>query len=255
MATTVPVNHWPEPKCAKAFWGQHQLAAYKELLADTVAWLEPEPGERWLDLGCGGGQLTRALWRAADGQLDYIIGSDCAAANEKAYARHREELDVTAARLRLVPADFSHGLPFAQEGQFDGVVSGLAIQYAEHFSPSEGRWTTEAYDALLREVCRVLRPGGRFIFSVNVPEPKWVKVALNSIFDIFSVRSPLRYLKNALAMWQYGGWLKRQARTGRFHYLSRETVVPKLKAAGFEKIEARRSFVRQAYVFRCRKPG
>ena len=35
---------------------------------------------------------------------------------------------------------------------------------------------------------------------------------------------PLNYLKNAWRMWTYGGWLKRQARAGRFHYLSAETV-------------------------------
>jgi ubiquinone/menaquinone biosynthesis C-methylase UbiE len=249
------VNHWPEPKCAKAFWSQHDLAPYQELLRDTVAWLEPEPGERWLDLGCGGGRLSRALWEAADGQLDRLVASDCAAVNADAYARLRADLGIAEERLRFIPADFSHGLPFAADTSFDGVVSGLAIQYAEHYSARDDRWTTKNYDRLLHEVNRVLVPGGRFVFSVNVPEPKWGKVALFSLFDVFSVRKPLQYLKNAWAMWHYGRWLKREARTGRFHYLPSQDIMTRLQAAGFTNIEVRRSYARQAYIFRARKPA
>jgi SAM-dependent methyltransferase len=250
---TASINHWPEPKCARAFWSQHELPPYQELLADTVAWLQPKAGERWLDLGCGGGQLSRALWRAADGPLDQVIASDCAAANADAYSRLRQELHVSEDHLRFIPADFSHGLPFARASQFDGVVSGLAIQYAEHYA--DGRWTTRAYDALLREVYRVLKPGGRFVFSVNVPEPKWAKVALDSLLGCGSLGRSLRFFKNAWAMWRYGGWLKREARLGRFHYLSAREVDAKLKAAGFVSIDNRRSYSRQAYIFRAYKAG
>src|SRR5262245_3424165 len=110
-AASSSVNHWSEPKCAKAFWSQHELAPYQELLRDAVAWLAPEPGDRWLDLGCGGGRLSRALWQAAHGELDLILASDCAAANAEAYARLRQDLHTTEEHLRFVPADFSNGLP------------------------------------------------------------------------------------------------------------------------------------------------
>ena len=63
---TIPaaVNHWPQSSCAKAFWSQHEAPAYQQLLADTAAWLDPQPGEHWLDLGCGCGQLSQALWKS-----------------------------------------------------------------------------------------------------------------------------------------------------------------------------------------------
>ena len=60
-------------------------------------------------------------------------------------------------------------------------VSGLAIQYAESYSETEQRWTQEAFDRLLREVHRVLKPGAAFVFSVNVPEPSWGRVALGGV--------------------------------------------------------------------------
>src|SRR5207244_8554256 len=132
-------------------------------------------------------------------------------------------------------------------------VSGLAIQYAECHRPGMG-WTTDAYEALLREVHRVLRSGGRFVFSVNVPEPAWGKVGLRSLPYIFGAHRPLRLLKNIARMWRYGAWLKREARRGRFHYLPIGDVIARLEAAGFERIAHRFSYAEQAYIIRCRKP-
>ena len=30
MPATPAVNYWPDNKCAKAFWGQHELPPYRE---------------------------------------------------------------------------------------------------------------------------------------------------------------------------------------------------------------------------------
>src|SRR5581483_9860876 len=159
-------NYWPDAKCAKAFWGQHEVPPYRQLRADTLDWAAPGPGEHWLDLGCGGGAITKAIWERTAGQVAEVVGTDCAAANEAAYARLRETLrPPPGKRVRFVCHDFSDGLgPFA-DGGFDHVVSGLSISYAESYDAAAGRWTTAAYDRLLAEVVRVLRPGGRFVFS------------------------------------------------------------------------------------------
>jgi ubiquinone/menaquinone biosynthesis C-methylase UbiE len=253
----VPVNYWLDAACAKAFWGQHELPAYRQLLADTTAWIDPQPGERWIDLGCGGGQLTRALWEKSHGTLAEIVALDCAAANERAIRKLRGTMSPPAAagQVRFLHADFSSGLADCPDDRFDGAVSGLAIQYAESFCPVRRCWTRDAYDQLLHDVCRVLRPGGCFVFSVNVSEPSWLRVALSGVWGFLRSSHPLHYLKNSWRMWTYGGWLKRQARTGRFHYLPAETVQDKLSEAGFERIAYRLSFARQAYVLRCYKPA
>ena len=109
-----------------------------------------------------------------------VVGLDCAAANAAAYDRLRPRL-VAAARPRVGFGrhDFSTGLDPLADGSFDHAVSGLPISYAESFDPNErAGGPTAAYDRLLGEVYRVLRPGGRFVFSVNVPEPSWAGVAL-----------------------------------------------------------------------------
>jgi ubiquinone/menaquinone biosynthesis C-methylase UbiE len=249
------INYWPDTKCARAFWGQRELPPYRRLLADTTDWLDPRSGERWLDLGCGSGQLTRALWGKSHGQVGEVIGLDCAAVNERAIQKLCGLLRPTpaAGQVRFVQADFSKGLPDWADASVNGVVSGLAIQYAESYSPQEDRWTTAAYDRLLHEVHRVLRPGGRFVFSVNVPDPSWGKVALSSLTGVLQASRPVRYVRDALRMWRYGGWLTHEARRGRFHYLPLENLREKLSAAGFTGVDHRLSFAGQAYVVRCLK--
>ena len=248
-------NYWPKTKCARAFWGQQELPPYRRLLADTTSWLNPAAGEHWLDLGCGSGQLTRAVWEKSGGQVAEIVALDCAATNEQSIARLYDLVRPLPqpGQLRFLRGDFSAGLPYWEEAVFDGVVSGLAIQYAESYSEARGCWTTEAYDHLLAEVHRVLRPGGRFVFSVNVPEPAWYRVGLTALHGLFTSPRPTRFIRNALRMLRYGSWLKQEARRGRFHYLPRETVLAKLEEAGFRCIEVRTTYASQAFLFRCHK--
>lgn len=254
MSVSTVHNHWKDAKCAKAFWSQHELPPYKALLADTVAMADPGPGEQWLDLGCGQGCLTQAIWERSAGRLAEVVGVDIAPQNADCYARLQNQLTKSAPeKIRFVCQDFSQGLGQFSDESFDHAISGLSISYAESYDQVKGAWTTAAYDRILAEVCRVLRPGGRFVFSVNVPEPGWLKVGVRSLPAIFRTPRPLRFLKSSLRMLRYGGWLKREARLGRFHYLPHEEVTSRLLNAGFVDVEHQLSYVKQAFVFRARK--
>jgi ubiquinone/menaquinone biosynthesis C-methylase UbiE len=249
-------NHWPDAKCAKAFWSQQEVRPYRRLLADTLDWCAPAAGERWLDLGCGSGPLTRGLWERSGGAVAEVVGLDCAAVNERAYARLRAELTPAPGdRVRFARHDFSGGLGVLPDRSFDHAVSGLSISYAESYSEAEGRWTTAAYDRVLAEVFRVLKPGGRFVFSVNVPEPAWWRVAAGSLGAVVASGRPLRFLRRSARMLRYGAWLKREARAGRFHYLPAAEVARKLAAVGFAGVDHRVSYAGQAFVFRAVKPA
>lgn len=255
MSSTTSVNYWPDARCAKAFWNQHELPPYQELLRDTAAWVDPRGGQRWLDLGCGCGQLSRMLWSKSQASLAELVGVDIAPVNEDAYARIRATVAAGASSpevIRFLAADFSTGLSQWEDGRFDGIVSGLALQYAQSYDEARGEWTRDAYVRILAEARRLLRPGGQFVFSVNVPEPAWGRVAWVALAGTFQARRPLHFLKRSLRIYRYGNWLKREARRGRFHYLPQGEIEAMLHRAGFGSVETKTSFAGQAYLFRCR---
>lgn len=102
-----------------------------------------------LDLGCGDGQLVRIAFSE---QLPLEAGIDL------------EERDVERARRRGVYQRVEVGdirsLPY-NDGTFATVFSNSVLEHVE------------GVQKVLQEVSRVLRPGGRFVFTVPTPELVW----------------------------------------------------------------------------------
>jgi SAM-dependent methyltransferase len=111
-----------------------------ELAGGVLEWLDPQPGEYVLDLGCGDGHLTCRI--AESGA--HVLGVDASAAM------------VAAARERGVEAEqgMAEELPF-RDGTFDAVFSNAALHWVR------------GQDAMLAQVHRVLKPGGRFVAEMG----------------------------------------------------------------------------------------
>lgn len=248
-------NYWLDESNARAFWDQRQAVPYQELLQHTAQLMTPAAGERWLDLGCGRGELTAALWQRGNGQLAEIVAMDCAAVNAEPLARLQRKLNPPARpeQIRFMTGNFSDGLTQFADSSFDGIVSGLAISYAESIDPVTGQYTDSAYNHLLSEMYRILKPGGRLVFSVNVPQPDFWKVFWKSLSMAFRVSKPLKVLANTWKMQKTGAWLRKEARRGRFHYFKVEEIVARLQNAGFDNVSHRLSFAEQAYLLSCGK--
>lgn len=104
---------------------------------------------RILDLGCGTGFVARALAQRFRGAR--VVGLDLSPAMvEQANARRGRW-----SRCRYVCAD-AERLPLAS-GSMDLVVSNLALQWCDAATA-------------FAEIARVLRPGGRFLFSTFGPD-------------------------------------------------------------------------------------
>jgi SAM-dependent methyltransferase len=102
-------------------------------------WLAPEPGLRWLDVGCGNGAFTEMLaQKCAPTSLEGIDPS----AQQLAYARTRTAL--RDAQFRQADA---MSLPFA-DNTFDAAIMPLVIFFVPN--PARG----------VAEMARVVTPGG-----------------------------------------------------------------------------------------------
>ena len=104
-----------------------------DLAGEAVAWLDPKPGERILDVGCGDGALTAKL--ASMGCT--IVGVDSSEA--MLAAARKLGLDVRQGDVR--------SLPF--EAEFDAVFSNAVLH-----------WVREP-DVAARAMRRALKPEGR----------------------------------------------------------------------------------------------
>ncbi len=114
-----------------------------------LALLELSAGQAVLDLGCGTGGDSLVL---AQHGLD-VVGLDH---SHEAIAQAREKARTTALPVVFLQADMAEPLPLSDR-QFDLVMSNVAF----HSFPDRLLRT------ILREIERVLRPGGRFLFHVN----------------------------------------------------------------------------------------
>jgi SAM-dependent methyltransferase len=115
--------------------------------------LGPLPGRRILEVGCGAAMCSR--WLATQGAVP--VGFDLSGGMLRHAAGAASRSGV---RVPLVQADAQH-LPFA-DGAFD--LACTAFGAVPFVADSAG---------VMREVARVLRPGGRWVFATTHPL-RWV---------------------------------------------------------------------------------
>jgi len=110
-----------------------------ELGRAVLAWLDPKPGERILDLGCGDGALTRELVRSGAA----VVGIDASASQ------------IEAARARGLDARLMDAGALTFDAEFDAVFSNAALH-----------WMTDR-EPVLAGIARALKPGGRLVAEMG----------------------------------------------------------------------------------------
>jgi demethylmenaquinone methyltransferase/2-methoxy-6-polyprenyl-1,4-benzoquinol methylase len=157
-------------------WWRRAARAFQSVLS--------RPGCRVLDLCCGTGDMTLALNRQAARSGGSITGADFSHA-----MLQRARQKSAGSALRWVEADALH-LPYA-DARFDLVTAAFGLR------------NLADYDAGLREIVRVLRPGGE-CGILDFGEPKGLIGKLYRIYFrrvlpavgtlISGVRGPYTYL-------------------------------------------------------------
>ncbi len=109
-----------------------------------VTALDPQPGQRVLDVATGTGMVAEAIARRGHCEVVGLDQSDAMLSAARARLRRDPELD---ARITLVTGE-AERLPFA-DGEFDGLSFTYLMRYVDDRA------------ATMRELARVVKPGGR----------------------------------------------------------------------------------------------
>jgi SAM-dependent methyltransferase len=134
-----PTRFRGPPLTADQTWDPERYARHARFVSDlgmpVVELLDPQPGERILDLGCGDGALTEKLQALGC----RVVGVD------------QSPDQVRAARDRGLDARVADGQALPFDAEFDAVFSNAALH-----------WMKDA-GAVVSSVRRALKPGGRFV--------------------------------------------------------------------------------------------
>jgi ubiquinone/menaquinone biosynthesis C-methylase UbiE len=134
------------PRAYDAFASIAFLGGRRAAFTRVATEAKPRAGDQVLDVGCGTGYLSRILAPVA-GPTGHVTGVDPSPAMIEYAIRH------APGNCTYVQAE-GQNLPFP-DGSFDLVISSLAV----HHIPADAR--PEA----IREMFRVLRPGGRLLIA------------------------------------------------------------------------------------------
>lgn len=139
------MTHEPQPIDAAAWNAEHYRARHAfvfESSADLAgSWLEPQAGERILDLGCGTGELTARIAQSGAEVVGVDASPEMIAGAKAAYK------DVT---FEVVDA---HALAF--QAEFDAVFSNAALHWMKPL------------DTVFARVADALKPGGRLVLEMG----------------------------------------------------------------------------------------
>lgn len=239
------------------FWTQYgkiykyleRSSAYKELLKTKRAFIKKysKPNEYWLDLGSGSGAVIELLLKK-NHPIKKVLATDnypsfLGALEERFYALGQSK------SLEIKQLDLRYKTPFP-DNCFDGISANLVIPYITHFEGLSGR---QAFKALMREIYRILKPGGSLIWSTPVPGVNFTKVFLASLKDILNPKQ-LENLYYGPKILSHAFHIARKGRTQLYHFLEDKELKKLLEEIGFTDFTCNRSFANQANVIYIRKP-
>lgn len=212
---------------------------YSRMIDRNIELLDPSPEDFVLDAGTGTGNVAQGLSR----RCSHVTGIDFC---ESALVKCRQK--VPAGDFRF--GDLTQRLDL-DEASFDKVVSCNVI----YTLPPEGQRNA------VRELFRVLKPGGRAVITVFGSGFSALRVYIGT-FRSQSAQTGFWHalglaLRNSIAtirILYYVARIKRQTKVGAYTFFTPEELRKLLESAGFEVNSIEPTFASQCLIIQAHKP-
>ena len=249
LAWTKEFKFWEE--YAKIYYHMEDTGFYTELAETMREFMEPKEGEIWLDAGCGPANMSQLVWEKSERKVKKIVGIDIVLGP----ARNTLAKLNNSIPLELKYANLGERLPFP-DGFFDGIVANISLTYVIDFQGKKGK---AAFVEVMREMFRVLRPGGHIVWSTPKKNPFFWRNFLAGLPDMFSIRKQIQH--RAFGLWigvrilRYSLGIVSKGRKKIYTFLEPEEYEEVLGKIGFRNFAWRKTFAGQAWVNKAYKPS
>ncbi len=228
---------WDSPKQVKYYTEVHPYVPFaSEHFEDVVKAIDIQDDETLLDLGCSVGVFIKKLTKI-DRKGVKIIGIDYSPNALKQLEKELKAIPRQNYEIKLICQNFNKGVPLPNSS-VDKVVSNWGIIYLG----------TEELNKALGEIKRVLRPGGKFVFSALV------KGGANIQFESFD--GFLTLIQSLFKKWKYvlkALQFEKKCR-GYFPEYSQEKLSGMIERAGLEILGSKYTIKGKSITFVVKNP-
>jgi 1-acyl-sn-glycerol-3-phosphate acyltransferase len=237
----------------KMFWSNYakfyhyleRADLYKNLLKDFSDNLPEIINGNWLDLGSGSGAITQLLIKKTKDQFNTkITATDI----EPKMLDYLSGCFKKNGNINIKQLDLALSFDFP-DNHFDGVTANLVLPYLIHH---EGEIGIKGFVKLLKEVYRVLKPGGQFIWSTPKKKVNFFKVFIASWKNILDFKN-LNHIYYGPAIFKQALQIQNKGKKGIYHFLDIKDLEKILAEIGFKDIKFTRSMAGQVDIINCRK--
>jgi len=247
LAWAKEFRFWEE--YARIYYHSEDSRSYRKLEKTMEELIDPKKGDIWLDAGCGPvTRMSKLIWKKSGEKVAKIFGIDIVL--EKA----RETLD-SFIPLGLKYANLGERLPFSDE-LFDGIVANVSLTYVIDFQGKKGK---EAFMEVMREMFRVLKPGGYIVWSTPKKNPFFFRNFLDGLPDMFSLKKQISHrafgLYVGIKALKYGFEITKKGKKGIYTFLEPKEYEEILREIGFINFRWKKTFAGQVWVNKAHKPN
>jgi SAM-dependent methyltransferase len=245
-----------------AFWEEYgriylnleKARPYRNLAETIKEFLEPKKGDIWLDAGCGPLRISELIYDKSEGRIKKIEAIDIVLQPARDKLAKLTELKIFPP-INLKYASLTDPLPYV-DNFFDGIGANLILSYIIDFQGKTGK---KAFEGVLKEIFRVLKPGGQLIWSTPKHRVNFVWVFIVSIPDMLNiyeyiVNKDVTRISQGISILKHALEIQKKGKEGVYTFLPRDELEEILYQVGFVSPVWKETFAKQVWVNRVKKP-